>query len=465
MLAARGLGVSGRRDQDRHADAIAKRGGAARDDAAIRKHLEEIISSDAFSSSHRCQSFLTYVVTKALAGDLDGLKERSIGIDLFGRTPLYDTAEDAIVRVTASDVRKRLLQYYGKAGVEPLLRITLPAGSYVPEFHAGGRPPAEHGEAGVAAEAAAADSLAAPDRGRTWLRRAAVVVGLCAAFLLGFWVRPPAARRLERQSVAEGTPWPQLFRQGRRTYLVVCDTDIAMVQNLLRRPIALSDYANRQYLSSQGPFGPEGLQILGRLVARDYSASTAVVDTQAALSIAELAHAFGHPLEARSARMMRLQDFDTDDDYILMGSPLSNPWTALFEEQLDFVFEFNQAVGKEVCRNRRPREGESGLYDPSATWFKTGDAFAIISFLPNRERAGHVLIIAGSNAEATGGAARFITNPRLVAATLAQHGLVEKGAARPFQALMHLKTMAGAPSTTEVIAVHPLAGSNASSGG
>src|SRR4029077_20420764 len=59
--------------------------------------------------------------------------ERSLGVDLFARSPSYDTGEDAIVRVTASDVRKRLHQFYSETRFD--IRIDLPSGSYVPEFH------------------------------------------------------------------------------------------------------------------------------------------------------------------------------------------------------------------------------------------------------------------------------------------------------------------------------------------
>ncbi len=53
--------------------------------------------------------FLEFVVEQAIAGNFDQLKERLIGVEFFNRQPSYDKGEDAIVRVTASDVRKRLL--------------------------------------------------------------------------------------------------------------------------------------------------------------------------------------------------------------------------------------------------------------------------------------------------------------------------------------------------------------------
>src|ERR1700747_930487 len=76
--------------------------------AKFRDHLREIIESPAFRSSHRSAQFLRFICEQAMSGNIESLKERAIGIELFGRTPAYDTGEDAIVRVTASDVRKRL---------------------------------------------------------------------------------------------------------------------------------------------------------------------------------------------------------------------------------------------------------------------------------------------------------------------------------------------------------------------
>ena len=99
---------------------------------ALREHLNQLVESPAFKGSKRSQQFLQHIVDKALAGHGDELKERSLGVELFGRDPSYDTGEDAIVRVTASDVRKRLSQFY--SSTESVHRIDLNAGSYTPEF-------------------------------------------------------------------------------------------------------------------------------------------------------------------------------------------------------------------------------------------------------------------------------------------------------------------------------------------
>ena len=62
------------------------------------------------------------------------LKERTIGIEVFGRPTSYDPSDDATVRVKAGEVRKRLGLYYSDHGAHNPLRIELPSGAYVPDF-------------------------------------------------------------------------------------------------------------------------------------------------------------------------------------------------------------------------------------------------------------------------------------------------------------------------------------------
>src|SRR5260370_36714632 len=102
--------------------------------AAIREHVREIVSSPAFKGRRRSQEFLRHIIEKALNGQFEDLKERTLGVDLFGRPPAYDTAEDAVVRVTACDVRKRLTHFYAELASASEVQIDLPPGSYIPEF-------------------------------------------------------------------------------------------------------------------------------------------------------------------------------------------------------------------------------------------------------------------------------------------------------------------------------------------
>ena len=104
---------------------------------AVRDELNRVLASHEFRSSRRSQDFLRYVVEHTIQGQSDTLKERTIGIEVFGRPVSYDPSEDATVRVKAGEVRKRLGLYYAAEGLHDPLRIELPAGTYIPEFRRG----------------------------------------------------------------------------------------------------------------------------------------------------------------------------------------------------------------------------------------------------------------------------------------------------------------------------------------
>ncbi len=101
----------------------------------VREELDRVLSSHEFRASKRSQDFLRYVVEHALTGQAGLLKERTIGIDVFGRAASYEPSDDATVRVKAGEVRKRLGLYYSGGGAQDAIRIELPPGTYVPEFH------------------------------------------------------------------------------------------------------------------------------------------------------------------------------------------------------------------------------------------------------------------------------------------------------------------------------------------
>jgi hypothetical protein len=100
----------------------------------ILAQVESMAQDDVFRSSKRSVAFLRYVVTAALAGSADQIKERTIGIEVFGRSSSYDTSLDHIVRTAATELRKRLAIYYGDEKHRSELRIGLVPGSYVPRF-------------------------------------------------------------------------------------------------------------------------------------------------------------------------------------------------------------------------------------------------------------------------------------------------------------------------------------------
>ena len=117
-----------------HSPGVSPAHGPPWSEEAVREALIRVLASHEFRTSKRSQDFLRYIVEHTLNGQAEFLKERTIGIEVFGRTTDYDPSEDATVRVKASEVRKRLSLYYSDQGAHDRVRIELPLGSYVPEF-------------------------------------------------------------------------------------------------------------------------------------------------------------------------------------------------------------------------------------------------------------------------------------------------------------------------------------------
>lgn len=130
---------------------------SAPDPGRIRQELECVLSGREFRSSRRSREFLLYIVEKTLQGESRGLKERTIAVEVYGRSPEVDLDHDSIVRVGAREVRRRLKAHYLGEGAGSEVRISLPVGSYVPVFRLAPAQPEQEGpqEAGEAPAARA----------------------------------------------------------------------------------------------------------------------------------------------------------------------------------------------------------------------------------------------------------------------------------------------------------------------
>lgn len=115
------------------AQSLEKHGSVSLD--SIQEQLQRLLAHPHFQNSRRYPKFLKYIVEKHLHGSSEELKERVIGVEVFGRPLSYEPATDPVVRLVAGEIRKRLAQYYIQPEHEHELRIEIPSGSYVPIFH------------------------------------------------------------------------------------------------------------------------------------------------------------------------------------------------------------------------------------------------------------------------------------------------------------------------------------------
>jgi hypothetical protein len=319
------------------------------------------------------------------------LRERSIGIALFNRPATYDTADDAIVRVTASDVRKRLLQHYGNGGAESRIRVSLPPGSYVPEFSLLPElaPPLDPP---VMAPELPESAPARRRRWRMWLVPSAAV--LAVALALFWW---SAGSRAANENVVLSA----FQGSGRSAQVIVADDALVLIQVLLERRFTLDEYENLTYLNVPELAQKKDLVRFWRSLSTRQI--TNVGDLQNANRIAAVLQARGWEAGIRQARQMHARSFRTGN-FIILGSSVSNPWADLFPvNESNFPYADLPRPGlPEIILNRQPRKGEPARFEVQVD-AKTGKktTYSRVTLLENTGHSGRVLLVAGQSMSAT----------------------------------------------------------------
>jgi hypothetical protein len=106
----------------------------SRDWEAERAELKAALESKLFSRAPSMVQFLNYICSKYFEGEASQIKEYTIAVEAFGRSPDFQQKEDPIVRVEANRLRKRLKQYYETEGRDHAIQISIPSGQYQPVF-------------------------------------------------------------------------------------------------------------------------------------------------------------------------------------------------------------------------------------------------------------------------------------------------------------------------------------------
>jgi hypothetical protein len=193
-----------------------------------------VLASNVFSRSPTIAQMLKYICEQHFGGQGRDVKEYNIAVEALGRPADFDQSRDAIVRVEAHRLRKRLQDYYGGPGAGHQIQIVVPPGSYIPQFvrRSGAvQPPVAASETAaipevvaafseVPANPAGAESAAfavelratgAPGS-RPWMPYALAVLALVVAIPLFLWARH-ASRKSVPVSLAALAPVPTLSPQ------------------------------------------------------------------------------------------------------------------------------------------------------------------------------------------------------------------------------------------------------------
>lgn len=428
------------------------------DPEASREALRRLLASRTFSKAPRLCSLLQYVVENSLAGTLDNLIEQQIGIQVFNRSPGYNSSEDTIVRGTARHLRQRLGQYYAEEGRSERIRIGIPKGGYVAYFETvstleepAQEPLVQHTKV-VNYEIKTASGVVA-DR---WPVTARVVISLlillavCLPLAVYLWLRPslPLKASDEPQIL-----WRMLFTPQHKTIIVPGDASLDAYIAWEQKPVTLENYTNQAYQQSVTVSRPPS----GLDVPLGTRSVTPMADLRLVSELVRVPEYMGNPqlennLEIRYARDVAVADTH-DNNLILVGAESFNPWVKLYQAKMDFVSSWNFSTDLYSIENRSPKPGEQERYSYDRRSPQRQNPITHIAFLDNSQGQGHVLIVEGTSMGTTYGAVNFLTHEQLWGPVI-KAATDSAGHLHYFEVLLSSDFVRGGVSNTQVIALH-----------
>lgn len=112
--------------------------------------LDRIGKSRTLRRAEKLIHLLNFLVETTLSGNAHYLKETTVGVSVFGRSPDYDPKTDTIVRSQAWRLRAKLRDYYATEGANDSVIIDIAKGQYAATFSL--RPPAAFNHASILTE-------------------------------------------------------------------------------------------------------------------------------------------------------------------------------------------------------------------------------------------------------------------------------------------------------------------------
>src|ERR1700687_2946141 len=101
---------------------------------ATHAQIQRILQSKAFRTSEIHRTLLSYLAEKSVSGTADGLKEYTVGLDVFAKPDSYDPRQESTVRMHVARLRQKLGEYYRTEGVDDPVLVDLPKGGFKVTF-------------------------------------------------------------------------------------------------------------------------------------------------------------------------------------------------------------------------------------------------------------------------------------------------------------------------------------------
>ena len=370
--------------------------------------VQRIVASQCFIKAPQLRDILLYLSRRTLEDNPSGISEHEVGCNVLGRRADFNPNEDNIVRVQVRHLRKKLEDYYSAEGRDETILVTLSVLTL--------------------AFAVAAFVF--------WRQKEALL-----AQTPGSEVRIPPS---------EDVFWAKFFTPGQPTSLVVADSCLVAMQDILDVDIPLRELYGTPRMAKliEGVADQKMRSALELLARRQY---TSLGDVNVSARIIELAQNYKAKPRIRFSRYLDTREFMTGN-FVLIGSRRGVPWIQLFEPQLNFHLDHDLRTKSYRFLNRSPQPGEQVYYGAAAGGANGDESYADIAIVPNLAGSGYVMIISGITMEATEAAGALVASKEFSVA-LAKI-LQERNGDRtsPYaEVLLQTRTMPGTARVSKII--------------
>lgn len=358
----------------------------------IRAQLRMLVGDEGFRTSRRSVEFLRYVVEATLRGEADQIKERTIGVEVFGRSLSYDPNLDHVVRTAATEVRKRLALYYGEEAHRGELRISIPPGTYIPHFAAPASDAAPDNDPVAAAEASQPELSAA--RSAHPAKKAAgfwMAVALLAALVLGV----AAGGLLLHRSSPETAFWQPI---------------LATQQPIL---LAIGDVPKGPPHAQSNSGDPAPMPVIAQPEAQG---TVPLADAVTMARLYSMLQARGSRIVMRPGSSISFSDL-REGPVVLIGA-FNNPWSLRLLEKLRFSLALDdtrQMIYIRDARNPAARAWNWGTHQPVSNVGAAGAPvlhdYALISRVRSPQTGHFMVIVGGLFVYGTQAAGEFLSDP------------------------------------------------------
>ena len=398
--------------------------------------FDRVRASQDLSRSPRLRQLFEYLFEKSGAEPDTPLTEERIGVDVFGRSRGYDTNDDTIVRVQISQLRRRLEHYFLSEGAGEPVVIDLPKRSYTPVFRPRQQPAPER----EPVEPAGAES-------RNWKRISYYLAALSAISLVAVaWLLAGGGGRHGRTPVRDHF-WSQFFGGARQTQLITSDASLMEICDYLGRALTPAEYIGSGYPNAILDANVSDPSMRRVLKSIGSNFVTSMPDLRVANQLARVSEGFGNPLKVVFARDFRYQP-QAPDNLIFLCHRKANPWVALFEDRMNFRYEFDSRDQSAAIVNRAPAAGEQPRYP--VQWGV--ETYAVIAYMRKPVGEGAVLLMEGADTTSVEAVGHLLTDETRIKALYDRLGITGAGAFPGFEVLLRARLLRGFVHEYEVVA-------------